>query len=243
MTDFRKGDVCSLEVVVESERLSGDYGVMLLDAAGNTHMPIVSPSDLTLIRRPVDLATCELPVEVVDPSGHKGTAIARDVSGDHLIVEAGPLLAKVRIDALRPLDAPAPDKSEVERMRARVERLAVALRLADDDLASMDAPRGQGTTRGAIAAALASTAPTCPPNHIMIGDRAVPEPMRVEPGVGAAYWAPAPASPDLVFSNYWEGRASDRHRLRSGLIHSTEANARAHAEAIIAMSARGDGHE
>lgn len=134
--------------------------------------------------------------------------------------------------------APAPDKGkafdvrayvEVERMRARAERLAVALRRADDDLASMDAPRGPGTTRCAIAAALASTTPTCPPGHIMIGDRAATE------------MAQAIIRADQFITN----------GVKHGFIRMPDAttpdpahetpkivrSARAHAEAIIALSA------
>lgn len=292
MTEYRKGDVCSLEVTVTEAPdsaawirvFSGGYGDFLVSRSNPT---------LKLIRRAhVDLATCELPVEVADDDGDKGTLIHRDgewawlkYPAPHAEGECSHTI--VHLSEVRPLDAPAPE-SEVERLLARVERLAVALRRADDDLAQMDAPRGPGTTRGAIAAALAATAPTsetsrpmtgmfthlspekqgaalayrgpenhgtlcqpkpdvtytahnaaptCPPGHIMIGDRAVPEPMRSEPKDGDQYWYPGVGSLRLAFENFWDGDGFDQHRLRSGLIHSTEANARAHAEAIIALSA------
>jgi len=88
--------------------------------------------------------------------------------------------------------------------------------------------------------ALASAAPTCLPNHIMIGDRAVPEPMREAPEFGADYWLVDITIEDMALRCHWMDTKPGNAWLALGLIHSTEANARAHAEAIIAMSARGD---
>ncbi|MFC3636028.1 hypothetical protein ACFONL_01305 [Camelimonas fluminis] len=79
--------------------------------------------------------------------------------------------------------------------------------------------------------------PICPPCHIMIGDRAVPEPMRVEPKTEDWYWAIDLSEASLVVRCKWLDDTVDSAFFRNNAIHSTEANARAHAEAIIALSA------
>lgn len=107
----------------------------------------------------------------------------------------------------------------------------------DDRTSPDEYPNHALITRDELAAYV--RAPTCPPGHIMIGDRAVPEPMREAPEVGAHVYLVGPGDRDLCSIIRWDGSRFFAELLDRGLIHSTEANARAHAKAIIAMS-RGD---
>lgn len=140
--------------------------------------------------------------------------------------------------------APAPE-SEVERLRARVAQLEHGLTRCVDRLKSHVHGQYDGVwggedfdvEYGEFEAILTAAAPPCPPGHIMIGDRAVPEPMREAPEAGQRYWIVTTTFPSLACSSGWQNDVDDRRLLSRGLIHSTEANARAHAEAIIALSA------
>lgn len=68
--------------------------------------------------------------------------------------------------------------------------------------------------------------------------RAVPEPMREAPADGVGYWVPLVRvdGEASTFFHVWRSDDFDRAFLVGGLCHSTEAAARAHAEAMIAMT-------
>lgn len=83
--------------------------------------------------------------------------------------------------------------------------------------------------------------PICPPGHFMVGDRAVPEPMREAPERGTRYWYVEVSSKCLVWPKMWIGDEHDLLMLECGLGHLTEAPARIHAEAVIALSAKRSG--
>lgn len=72
---------------------------------------------------------------------------------------------------------------------------------------------------------------------IRIGGRDVPEPLRVAPAKGTEYWAAVVE----IHAFKWAGDPNDEWWLARGLIHATEEAARAHAEALIALSAQGGG--
>lgn len=265
MTEYRKGDVCSLEVEVVDVASDGDILINHKNANGNGVEEWVKPSDLTLLRRsPVDLATCDLsePVDVVFGSDDfVGKLVARDGEWG-LVRKPNNQCTSAKIASLLPLDAPAPE-SEVERLRkiattarswVRAARAAVASKANTDGVLDT-LTKTMGILEEAIAATDPSgsfafrdengqvqrQSPTCPPNHIMIGDRAVPEPMRKEPTSGlVGLYVVSPVAPGGYIVTHWGGETWQREAIKNGLIHSTEANARAHAEAIIAMSARGD---
>ena len=68
MTEYRKGDVCSLEVVVSHQPTPDEVIVVVPLSAEADQLRCVPADKLTLLRRaPVDLATCDLsePVAVV----------------------------------------------------------------------------------------------------------------------------------------------------------------------------------
>ncbi|MFC3638862.1 hypothetical protein ACFONL_16090 [Camelimonas fluminis] len=193
MTDFRKGDVCSLEVVVvDGPDMDGEVHVAYTGPFSGRQLGYVAPSALTLIRRaPVDLATCEIPQEgllVRAGSGDLVTMVGRD--GD---------MAWLRYD-----------------MQSYDSRLV-------SDLRPPDVP----------------TPATGAPGHIMIGDRAVPEPMKKHPRDGDTYWFPVIDDDGEAgaLSDLWDNAFIDHTLFMLGGCHRTEANARAHAEAIIALSA------
>jgi len=126
MTEYRKGDVCSLEVVVKLAK-TGDNPAYVQTKSGDKFA--VDVSDLTLLRRaPVDLATCDLsePVDgVFGSEDFVGKLVARDGEWG-LVRKPNNQCTSARISCLRPLDAPAPE-SEVERLRARVAVLETEL--------------------------------------------------------------------------------------------------------------------
>lgn len=78
------------------------------------------------------------------------------------------------------------------------------------------------------------------PRTIMIGDREVPEPLREEPAFMTQYWVPDvhASSPNLAVSLKWVGDKFALRWLARGLVHITEEAAIAHAEALIALSAK-----
>jgi len=272
MSDFRKGDVCTLQATVIGDHSDGDLLIQIADAGkgdDDQSRAFVTEEALTLLRRPVDLATCDLPQEVVfSGSATPMTMVAR--GGDEGWVKyADGRHVTAQLSDLRPADAPAPssppDRISVEQdaqgfWTCREARSGspeyVRADLADapppvepaGDVATLRAALTMVARSGkfqcfddaawdVVNDALASITPTCPPGHIMIGDRAVPEPMReVPPDVKTIYLV-STGSPALISSWRWYGNDGDKDRLRSGLIHSSEASARAHAEAIIALSA------
>lgn len=80
------------------------------------------------------------------------------------------------------------------------------------------------------------------PRTIKIGDREVPEPLREEPAFMTQYWVPDvhASSPNLAVSLKWVGDKFALRWLARGLVHLTEEAATAHAEALLAFSARRD---
>lgn len=76
-----------------------------------------------------------------------------------------------------------------------------------------------------------------PQATIKIGDREVPEPLRVAPEEGTTVWGAALTNPAIVFSLAWSNCSANKRILARGLLHLTEAAARAHAEALLALSA------
>ena len=56
---------------------------------------------------------------------------------------------------------------------------------------------------------------------------------------GDDYFCPAPCFNDYVISRHWSSDQVDYQRLERGMIHLTEAAARAHAMAMIGMKAEG----
>lgn len=79
------------------------------------------------------------------------------------------------------------------------------------------------------------------PRTIKIGDREVPEPLREAPADGTKYWVLhlLCSSPKHAISFKWTDHENDRLWLASGLVHLTAEAATAHAEALIALSAKG----
>lgn len=79
------------------------------------------------------------------------------------------------------------------------------------------------------------------PRTIQIGDREVPEPLREAPAYGTRYWVPDlfRKTTDAANPMMWDSGKSDRLWLARGLVHLTEEAAQAHAEALIALSAKG----
>lgn len=103
MADLQTNDVCSLEVVVECVNRE----TVQIAIPGNPSCAVL-PGRLTLIRRaPVDLATCELPVQVVDGRGKK--CELRFCDGDHggVVYPTG-FRDWLPMSTLRPIDAPIP---------------------------------------------------------------------------------------------------------------------------------------
>ena len=126
MTEYRKGDVCSLEVVVdEVPNENGVCQVIYVGDAGEGWCAYPNVKDLTLIRRaPVDLATCELPVEVNHPLYHGQTVLLIHRYEGVGFAKADKHFLTDDLAQFRPLDAPAPE-SEVERLRAQRDMLSL----------------------------------------------------------------------------------------------------------------------
>ena len=62
------------------------------------------------------------------------------------------------------------------------------------------------------------------PRTIMIGDVEVPEPMRVAPEKGTAYWYVEPGAETFLKSS-WDGMASEVRWLKRGTLQATEEGA------------------
>lgn len=232
MSKFKINDVVSVEFTVLSILANGKAVTI-----GNAYFQgDIDAEALTLVRRaPVDLATCEIGdgVEVRGDDGHGSTSVmvARHGEMAWLKWPRGEYTSAF-VKHLRPLDAPAPDKSEVERMRLGLRNIGELCSKPDvfSDV-KVEAIRTIANV------SLASSAPTCPPGHIMIGDRAVLRGMTDAPTWRASYWTPNVIAPDYPKRGDWDGTMTERLWLQRGLIHSTESAARAHAEALIALSA------
>ena len=74
------------------------------------------------------------------------------------------------------------------------------------------------------------------PRTIRIGERDVPEPMRVAPQEGTMYWMPAFSGHLHASTTYWDGCEFDEDMLKHGFAHTTKEAAIAHAEALILIS-------
>ncbi len=74
------------------------------------------------------------------------------------------------------------------------------------------------------------------PRTIRIGERDVPEPMRVAPQEGTMYWMPAFSGHLHASTTYWDGCEFDEDMLKHGFTHTTKEAAIAHAEALILIS-------
>ncbi len=74
------------------------------------------------------------------------------------------------------------------------------------------------------------------PRTIRIGERDVPEPMRVAPAMGTEYFYIQPCYPALFGISNWYGDSVDSGRLAFRICHSTKEAAVAHAEALILIS-------
>jgi hypothetical protein len=71
--------------------------------------------------------------------------------------------------------------------------------------------------------------------HITIGDREVPEPLRVAPKLNADYWY---IDGSDVYDDLWHSGIDKLNisRLKSGLVHLTEDAAIQHLDAIIRLN-------
>lgn len=78
------------------------------------------------------------------------------------------------------------------------------------------------------------------PSTIRIGKFDVPEPMRVAPMPGEAYWVADPAT-EIVYSQRWDDDGTDNRRMARGLCHATREAAELHARALISLTAEGGG--
>ena len=74
------------------------------------------------------------------------------------------------------------------------------------------------------------------PKTIRIGERDVPEPMRVAPAMGKTYYVVDYSDAEQYAYNYWNNDEYDNRMLQQGLCHSTTEAALAHAEALILVS-------
>ena len=73
------------------------------------------------------------------------------------------------------------------------------------------------------------------PRTIKIGDFDVPEPIRVDIGIGNKYFTPSLASVSAIGCS-WLGDGRDYELLRNGLCHETSEAAEVHAKALIALT-------
>ncbi len=74
------------------------------------------------------------------------------------------------------------------------------------------------------------------PVFIEINGHQVPEPMRVAPYPGGAYWEIIFATEILVKLDYWEGDAFNYENLLRGFCHLTKEAAELHARALISFT-------
>jgi hypothetical protein len=74
------------------------------------------------------------------------------------------------------------------------------------------------------------------PRTIRIGERDVPEPMRVAPVHGSKFWLVVAHSLDKITPMHWNGGGADVGYLKHGVCHKTKEAAIVHAEALILVS-------
>ena len=75
------------------------------------------------------------------------------------------------------------------------------------------------------------------PSTIVVNGIEVPEPLRVAPANGTAYWLTQVTSIELdQFELCWDGTECEMTWLRRGLVHLSKENAIAHAKAMVAPS-------
>lgn len=78
--------------------------------------------------------------------------------------------------------------------------------------------------------------PTEPPRTITINGRIVPEPLRTPPQLGQACWIADVTSRKLWYYWKWSNDEQERHWLRIGMCHATQAAAVAHATALLSFT-------
>lgn len=71
---------------------------------------------------------------------------------------------------------------------------------------------------------------------IIINGHRVPEPMRVEPPIGTAYYMPNLNVNIGFFKCKWDGVPEDKRRLRAGIVHRTGDAAAVHTEALLSQT-------
>lgn len=76
------------------------------------------------------------------------------------------------------------------------------------------------------------------PKMIKCGDLEFPDPMRVAPAIGTEYWMPAldPNHLGSVIDRIWQPSSDCYQRLQRGICHTTQAAAKDHARALIALT-------
>jgi hypothetical protein len=74
------------------------------------------------------------------------------------------------------------------------------------------------------------------PKTIRIGERDVPEPMRVAPATGTVIWMPSIWYQTKASSLTWCNTSENTIRIERGLCHDNREAAIAHAEALILIS-------
>lgn len=80
------------------------------------------------------------------------------------------------------------------------------------------------------------------PRTIRIGDREVPEPLRKAPAQGTTCYAAHIGSTSVHVPMTWHGQSECVLALQRGILHLTREAAQAHADALIALSAKGGDH-
>ncbi|WP_031254265.1 hypothetical protein [Curvibacter lanceolatus] len=74
------------------------------------------------------------------------------------------------------------------------------------------------------------------PRPILINGVEVPEPLRVVPEVGTAYWMADTSSEILTSVAEWDGDQRDLRWLRRGLCHPSQEAAEVHARALLSFT-------
>lgn len=75
---------------------------------------------------------------------------------------------------------------------------------------------------------------------IRIGDREVPEPLRVAPLKHTPFWLACPVQGERTQEMEWLGNDIDRRWLADGLVHLTPEAAQAHARALLSFTTEGE---
>lgn len=78
------------------------------------------------------------------------------------------------------------------------------------------------------------------PRTITINGYEVPEPVREPLLVGALYWHFDPMEANGLNDNTWNDEAFDAALLKNGFIHLDREAAKAHAEALLSFTKKGD---